>query len=123
MSLASSLNLEQQWAVAVAAWSPLYGGRRGHGRGQAGHQDLQPLLVLRQVHQDLLVEPPEDGGVEAPGQVGGGQEEDTALALALQAVELHQELGLTPATGLGGSMVEEEQAGGGPRAPELSPAR
>ena len=69
------------------------------------------------------MEPPEDGGVEAPGQVGGGQEENAALALALQAVKLHQQLGLTPATRLGGRFVEEEQGGGGPRAPELSLAR
>ena len=46
--------------------------------------------LVRELDQDLLAEAAHDGLVDGPGEVGGGQEEDAALPLRLQPVQLHQ---------------------------------
>ena len=62
--------------------------------------DGEPLLLVRELDQDLLAEAAHDGLVDGPGEVGGGQEEDAALPLRLQPVQLHQQLRLAPPAGL-----------------------
>ena len=79
---------------------PLKGRWTGHLGSETGEQDLQALVLFRQVDQDLLVEPPQDGRVEAPRKVGRRKEQNAAFTFALQAVKLDEKLCLAPSTGL-----------------------
>jgi hypothetical protein len=58
-----------------------------------GLEELFPRSLIRERDVDALLEAAADGGVQHPGQVGGGQGQH-ALVVVADAVHLHQELGL-----------------------------
>ena len=67
---------------------------------QQGAEHGFSRVGLRQRHQDALLQPAQHGGVQLPGEVGGGQDEHELVGVCAQAVHLDEQLRLEPPAGL-----------------------